>query len=353
VAPAFVPWRSRTRRHGNNNHNNKHDNNTKEGSMRVFVVGASGAIGTRLVPQLIGRGHEVIGTCRSPDKAERLRALGAEPVMLDALDARAVREAVATATPDAIVHQATALTDVRFSRNLDRAFAQTNRLRREGTDALLAAAREAGVRRFVAQSFANLRYARVGGPVKTEDDPLDPIPVKGMRETSAAMTYVDEAVTDAGGIALRYGNFYGAANDGLVEPVRKRQFPIVGDGGGVASFIHLDDAAAATVLALEHDGPAIYNIVDDEPAPVREWLPVLANALGAKPPRRIPVWLARLFAGEPGVVMGTDARGASNAKAKRELGWTLRYPSWRQGFAEVYSRPTVSTTMPIRTPERS
>jgi nucleoside-diphosphate-sugar epimerase len=321
--------------------------------MRVFVVGASGAIGTRLVPQLIDRGHEVIGTCRSPDNAERLRALGAEPAVLDALDARAVRDAVATAEPDAIVHQATALADVRFSKHLDRSFAQTNRLRREGTDALLAAAREAGVPRFVAQSFANFRYARVGGPVKTEDDPLDLTPVGGMGETAAAMRYLDQAVTDAGGIALRYGSFYGAPNDGLLEPVRKRQFPIVGDGGGVSSFVHLDDAAAATVLALEHDGPAIYNIVDDEPAPVREWLPVLANALGAKPPRHFPVWLARLFAGEPGVMLGTEARGASNAKAKRELGWTLRYPSWREGFAEAYAKPTASPATPIPKPARS
>jgi nucleoside-diphosphate-sugar epimerase len=314
--------------------------------MRVFVVGASGAIGTRLVPQLIERGHEVIGTYRSPDKVESLRALGARPVELDALDARAVRDAVRRARPDAIVHQGTALTGVSFSRNLDRTFAQTNRLRREGTDALLAVAREVGVSRLVAQSFANLRYARVGGSVKTEDDPLDETPVEGMSETSAAMRYLDEAVTNAGGIALRYGNFYGAANDGLIEPVRKRQFPIVGEGGGVSSFIHLDDAAAATVLALEHDGPAIYNIVDDEPAPVREWLPVLADALGAKPPRHVPVWLARLFAGEPGVVMGTEARGASNAKAKRELAWTPRYPTWRQGFAEVYaaSAPAVDGT---------
>jgi nucleoside-diphosphate-sugar epimerase len=307
--------------------------------MRIFVVGASGAIGTRLVPQLIERGHRVIGTARSSDKAARLRALGAEAVVLDALDARAVRETVAAAEPEAIVHQATALTGVTFSKDLDRSFAQTNRLRQEGTDALLAAAREVGVRRFVAQSFANMRYPRVGGPVKTEDDPLDETPVAGMTETAAAMRYLDEAVTAAGGIALRYGNFYGAHNDGLVWPVRKRQFPIVGDGEGVSSFIHLEDAAAATVLALENDGPAIYNIVDDEPAPVREWLPVLAEALGAKPPRHFPVWLARMFAGEPGVVMGTEARGASNAKAKRELGWTPRYPTWRQGFTKVYAEP--------------
>jgi nucleoside-diphosphate-sugar epimerase len=187
-----------------------------------------------------------------------------------------------------------------------------------------------------------MRYAREGGPVKTEEDPLDPAPLEGMRETMAALNYLEQAMTEAGGIALRYGGFYGAHDDALVEPVRKRRFPIVGDGGGFSSFIHLDDAAAATVLALEHEGPAIYNIVDDQPAPVREWLPVLANALGAKPPRNIPVWIAKVFAGEVGVMLGTEARGASNAKAKRELGWTPRYPSWRQGFADVYatsSRP--------------
>ena len=307
--------------------------------MKVFVAGASGAIGTRLVEQLIDRGHEVVGTYRSPANAERVRALGAEPVALDLLDPQAVREAVLQAEPDAIVHQATALTDIRFSRNMDRVFAPTNRLRTEGTDALLAAARAAGVSRFVAQSFASMRYAREGGPVKTEDDPLDPNTPAGLRESDAAMRYLDEVVTGAGGIALRYGVFYGAANDGLVEPVRKRQFPIAGDGGGVSSFIHLDDAAAATVLALEHDGPAIYNIVDDEPAAVREWLPVLASVLGAKPRRHVPVWLARVLAGDVAVLMGTASRGASNSKAKRELGWTLRYPSWRQGFAEVYGEP--------------
>jgi len=312
-------------------------NTETENTMRVFVAGASGAIATRLVPQLIERGHEVIGTFNSPGNDERLRALGAKPVALDLLDARAVRKAVLEAAPDAIVHQATALANLRFSRNFDRGFAATNRLRTEGTDALLAAAREAGVRRFAAQSFASYRYARVGGPVKTEDDPLDPTPAPAMRETDAAMRYLDQAVTDAGGIALRYGGFYGAPNDGLIKPVRKRQFPIVGDGAGVSSFIHLDDAAAATVLALEHDVAGIYNIVDDEPAPVREWLPVLANALGAKPPRHFPRWLARLFAGEAAVMMGTESRGASNAKAKRELGWELRYPSWRQGFAAAYA----------------
>jgi len=307
--------------------------------MRVLVVGASGAIGARLVPQLIDQGHEVTGTFRPARSAGRVRMLGAEPIALDLLDARAVRKAVFETEPEAIVHQATALAGVRFSRNLDRSFAPTNRLRTEGTEALLAAAREAGVRRFVAQSFASFRYAREGGPVKSEDDPLDPAPPAGARETSAAMRHLDRAVTDAGGIALRYGGFYGAPTDGLLELVRKRRFPVVGNGGGVSSFIHLDDAAAATTLALEHDRAGIYNIVDDEPAPVREWLPVLANALGAKPPRHIPRWLARLVAGEGAVMMGTESRGASNAKAKRELGWTLRYPTWRQGFTAAYGQP--------------
>ncbi|MGH3180917.1 MAG: NAD-dependent epimerase/dehydratase family protein [Streptosporangiaceae bacterium] len=307
--------------------------------MRVFVAGASGAIGAWLVPQLIDRGHEVIGTFRSAGNAERVRALGAEPVALDLLDARAVRQAVLDTGPEAIIHQATALADVRFGRSLDRSFAPTNRLRTEGTDALLAAAREAGVRRFVAQSFASYRYAREGGPVKAEDAPLDPSPPEMARQTNAAMRYLDQAVTDAGGIALRYGGFYGASNDGLVKPVRKRQFPVIGDGDGVSSFIHLDDAAAATVLALEHDLAGIYNIVDDEPAPMREWLPALASALGAKPPRHVPLWLAGLVAGKGMVMMAVGSRGASNAKAKRELGWTLRYPSWRQGFTAAYAQP--------------
>jgi nucleoside-diphosphate-sugar epimerase len=314
--------------------------------MRVFVAGASGAIGSRLVPQLIDAGHDVIGTHHSPASAERLRTLGAKPVLLELLDARAVRNAVLEAEPEAIVHQATALANAKWGRNFDKVFARTNELRTKGTDALLAAAREASVSRFVAQSFASMRYAREGGPVKTEEDPLDPSPLKATREAQAAMRYLDQTVTDAGGIALRYGGFYGAANDGLVEPVRKRQFPIVGDGGGIFSFIHLDDAAAATVLALEHDGPAIYNIVDDDPAPVRGWLPVLANALGAKPPRHVPVWLARLIGGELAVIIGTESHGASNAKAKRELGWTLRYPSWRQGFVAVYATQAASTSEP-------
>jgi nucleoside-diphosphate-sugar epimerase len=309
--------------------------------VRIFLAGAGGALGSRLVSQLIDAGHEVYGTHNSPASAERVRGLGATPVALDILDAGAVRRTVLEIQPDAIVHQATALSGAKFGRSLDRTFAATNRLRTEGTDALIAAAWDADVQRFVGQSFAPYRYAREGGPVKTEDDPLDPAPPKNTGETFAAMAHLEIAVTDFGGIALRYGGFYGAGNDGLVEPVRKRQYPIVGTGAGMMSFIHLDDAAAATVLALEHDGPAIYNIVDDEPASVRDWLPVLAEALGAGPPRRFPAWLARLVAGEAVVVMATQARGASNAKAKRELGWAPRYASWRQGFPAAYSSADV------------
>jgi nucleoside-diphosphate-sugar epimerase len=312
--------------------------------MRVFVVGASGAIGSRLVPQLLERGHEVVGTAASAENVDRIRTQGADAIVLDLLDPAAVRRAVRRAEPEAIVHEATALSGVKFSRNLDRSFAGTNRLRTEGIDNLLAAAQEAGVTRFVAQSVAYPRYAREGGPVKTEDDPLDPTPVAGMTEVMAAVTYLDRAVTQAGGIALRYGSLYGAFSDGLVEPVRKRRFPVVGDGGGVLSWVHFDDAAAATALAVEHGGSAIYNIVDDDPAPVREWLPALADALGAQPPRHIPVWLARLIGGEAAVVIGTEARGASNARAKRELGWTLRFPSWQQGFLEAYAKPARAGT---------
>jgi nucleoside-diphosphate-sugar epimerase len=299
---------------------------------------------------LIDRGHEVIGTATSPDRAKRVRGLRAEAIVLDLLDPRAVREAVLAAEPEAIVHEATALANRSDFKHFDRSFAQTNRLRTEGTDALLAAAREAGVRRFVAQSYASARYAREGGPVKSEDDPLEPNPPEAARESWEAMAYLDRVVTAAGGIALRYGVFYGEPDDKLVETVRKRLWPIVGNGGGVTSFIHLDDAAAATVLALDHEGTAIYNIVDDEPAPAREWLPEVARIVGAKPPRRFPTWLARLFAGETVVMMGTESRGASNDKAKRELGWTLRYPSWREGFADLYAKPTAATSAPRPVP---
>jgi nucleoside-diphosphate-sugar epimerase len=304
--------------------------------MRVFVTGATGAIGSRLVPQLIERGHEVVGTYHSPLRVIRLREMGAEPVGVDLFDAQAVRRAVLEAEPDAIAHEATALSKVFNLKNFDETFAETNRLRTEATDALLAAAREAGVERFVAQSYASVQYAREGGMVKSEEDPLERNPVPTMRRSLAAMQHLDRVVSAAGGVALRYGAFYGADNDGLIEPVRKRQYPIVGGGTGVTSFIHLDDAAAATVLALEGNRSGIYNIVDDEPAAASEWLPVLAETLGAKPPRHVPPWLARMLAGEAVVMMATESRGATNAKAKRELGLTLRYPSWREGFAATY-----------------
>jgi nucleoside-diphosphate-sugar epimerase len=304
-----------------------------------MVVGASGAIGVRLVAQLAGRGHEVTGTFLSPGRDARVRAAGGQPLALDVLDAAAVREAVGRLRPDAIVHQATALAAVKFTRNLDRGFAVTNRIRTEGTDNLLAAAQETGVRRFVAQSFASYRYLREGGPVKSEDDPLDPAPPAVAIKTTAAMAHLDEAVTAAGGVALRYGGFYGADNDGLAGPVRKRQYPLIGTGDGVFSFVHLDDAAAATVLALEQGATGIYNVTDDDPAPMREWLPALASALGAKPPRHAPLWLAALIAGPGLVAMNTGSRGASNARVRRELGWTPRFPSWRQGFPAVYGAP--------------
>jgi 2-alkyl-3-oxoalkanoate reductase len=308
--------------------------------MRVFVVGAGGAIGRHLVPQLAAAGHEVIGTFVSAGGDQRIRALGAEPVALDVLDAAAVRRAVREAHPDAIIHEATALANMRWSRSLDRSFARTNQIRTQGTDALLAAARGAGVRRFVAQSFASYRYAREGSWVKTEDDPLDPDPPAAARETNAAMAHLDQAVTAAGGITLRYGGFYGPGDNGFAGMVRKRQYPIIGAGDGVTSFIHLADAAAATVLALGHDGPAIYHVTDDEPAPMREWLPVLAEVLGAKRAWRVPSWLAGLIAGGAMAAMATQSRGADNTRAKKELGWTLRYPSWRQGFAAAYGPPS-------------
>jgi nucleoside-diphosphate-sugar epimerase len=315
----------------------------KEHPMKVFLAGATGALGRQLIAQLVGHGHEVTGMTRSQAKRDLIAALGATPVVADALDPDAVGEAVSVAEPEAIVHQLTALSGEIDMRDIDRAFAKTNRLRREGTDHLLSAARAVGTRRFVAQSFGGWPYAREGGPVKTEQDPLDPDPPKALREILDAIRYLEDAVVGAApieGIALRYGGFYGPGTSlGLrplgeqVEAVQKRRFPIVGSGGGVLSFIHIEDAATATVAALESARPGIYNIVDDEPAPARQWLPVLADAVGAKPPRRFPRWLGRILAGEALTTMMTEARGGSNAKAKRELGWQPRYASWRQGFA--------------------
>jgi nucleoside-diphosphate-sugar epimerase len=330
--------------------------------MRIFLAGATGALGARLVPLLVDAGHDVTGTTRTPVKAELLRAAGAEPVIADGLDRDAIVAAVVAARPDAIVHQLTALGDMSSLRDFDGAFALTNRLRTEGTENLLAGAREAGARRFVAQSFAGWPYARIGGPVKSEDDPLDPDPVPSMSRTLAAIRRLEQAVTEAGGIALRYGGFYGhgtgmARGGAQVEMIRKRRFPIVGDGGGVWSFVHIDDAAAATLAALERGTPgAIYNIVDDDPAPVREWLPALAAAAGAKPPRRLPRWLARVAAGESVATMMTETRGASNAKARRELGWAPAHPSWREGFrsalASCQKRAGLAPAAPSQTSPR-
>ena len=307
--------------------------------MRVFVAGATGAIGKQLMPRLVRAGHEVHGMTRSESKQAMLYELGAVPVVADALDPDQVAQAVGRARPDVIVHQLTAIGAVDM-RHFDRDFAQTNRLRTEGTDYLLSAGQAVGVRRFVAQGVGGYgAYARTGGPVKTEEDPLDPAPSREMRETLAAIRHLEEAVLGAQwteGIVLRYGTFYGpgtsmAPGEEQFELVRRRKFPLVG-GGGVWSFIHVADAAEATVAAIEHGSRGVYNVVDDDPAPVAEWLPALAQELSAKKPVRVPRFVGRLFAGEAGVVMMTELRGASNAKAKRELGWRPAHPSWRDGF---------------------
>ncbi len=317
--------------------------------MKIFVAGATGVLGRMLVPQLVAQGHEVVGMTRSTSKQDLVRSLGARPVVADALDPDAVAQAVASAEPEVIVHELTDLSgklSARDMRHPERApmAIMTNRLRSEGTDHLLAAGRAVGARRFVAQSFGAFRWARTGGPVLTEADPIDPNPPGAMRPALVGILHVERAVTSiewGEGLVLRYGGFYGpgtsvsrAPDAAFAAPVRKRRFPIVGDGGGVWSHVYIEDAATATAVAVERGEPGIYNIVDDEPAPVREWLPALASALGAKPPRRIPRWVARLAAGEMATVMMTESRGSSNAKAKRELGWQLRYPSWRQGFVQ-------------------
>jgi nucleoside-diphosphate-sugar epimerase len=310
--------------------------------MKVFVAGATGAIGRPLVAQLVKNGHEVTGMTRSESKQDLLRELGAHPVVADALDPDAIARAVAEAEPDVIVHQLTAIGAFNL-RRMEREFAATNRLRTEGTDHLLAAGRAMGVKRFVAQSFAPWPYARTGGQVKSEDAPLDTTPPAQIRTTLDAIKYLERAVTGADwteGIALRYGGFYGPGTSVSVNPpgeqvemVRARKLPLAGKGTAVFSFIHIEDAAAATVEAIEHGTRGVYNVVDDDPAPISEWLPALAKALGAKPPRRVPLFLARVAGGEAAAIMMTELRGASNTKAKRELGWRPRYPSWREGFA--------------------
>jgi len=320
--------------------------------MRVFVAGATGAIGKQLVPLLVDAGHEVHGMTRHESKRSMLHEMGAVPVVADALDPDQVAEAVGSAQPEVIVHQLTALAGWGM-RNLKRGAAQTNRLRTEGTDHLLSAGQAVGVRRFVAQSNYAV-YARTGGPVKGEEDPLDLAPPGKLGVGLAAMRHLEEAVLDASwteGIALRYGGFYGPGTNmtpggDLFEMVRKRRFPLIGGGGGVWSFIHIADAAEATLAAVEHGGRGVYNIVDDDPAPVAEWLPELTQMLNGKKPRRMPRFILRMFTGEGGVVMMTDARGASNAKAKRELGWSPAHPSWRQGFAAVSEETTQQRTSP-------
>ncbi len=311
--------------------------------MKVLVAGAAGAMGKQLLPRLAADGHEVVGMTRSAGKAGLVRELGAEPVIADPLDAEQVARVVAETEPEAIIHELTALSGSLSLRNVDRDFELTNRLRTEATDHLLSAGRAVGVRRFIAQSYAGWNYARSGGPVKSEEDPLDPEPVASMRSTLAAIRHLEDAVTGADwtvGIVLRYGGFYGpgtslAPGGENAEMIRHGKFPVIGDGAGVWSFVHIADAAEATVAALERGRPGIYNVVDDDPAPVREWLPTVASALGAKPPRHVPRWAGRLLAGQAVAVMMTEVRGASNEKAKRDLGWRPHHPSWRQGIAEA------------------
>ena len=305
--------------------------------MRVFVAGATGVVGQFLVPSLVAAGHEVTGTTRSTAKAATLQAAGATPIIVDGLDRQAVLDAVKTAQPEVIVHQMTALASMSSFRNFDKEFAVTNELRTRGTDYLLEAAQQAGTRRFIAQSFVGWNNSRTGGPVKTEDDPLDSDPVPSTRKSIAAIRHVDETVPGAvpEGLVLRYGPFYGhGASDNLLDAVRKRQMPVIGGGTGIWSFCEITDAAAATAAAVDRGAPGIYNIVDDDPAPVREWLPYLAECIGAKAPMHAPAWLGGLLAGQLVVSLMTRVRGSVNEKAKRELGWAPSYASWRDGFRD-------------------
>jgi nucleoside-diphosphate-sugar epimerase len=308
--------------------------------MRIFVAGATGAVGRRLVPKLVRAGHEVVGSTTSGRKVDALRQMGAEPVVMDALDATAVRAAVETARPEVVVHELTALNVEQNIKNPDQTFALTNRLRTEAVDHLIVAARAAGAKRFVSQSFTGWNNPRTGVAVKDETDGLDPDPVPATRKTMAAFVHLEKVTTEAadlGGIALRYGLFYGPgtgfAQDGeMVELVRKRKLPVVGGGTGVWSFVHIDDAATATMMAIEAGVPGVYNIVDNEPARVSEWLPYLAEVIGAKTPMKLPGWLAKPMLGEAGMSMMTKIRGSSNLKARTTLGWQPAFPSWRQGF---------------------
>ena len=314
--------------------------------MRILVAGATGAVGLQLVPQLIAAGHSVVGTTRTAAKAAIIQRMGAKPAIADGLDAPGIRAAVIAAKPDIIIDQMTDLAAVTDLRHFDRAFATTNRLRTQGTDFLLAAAREAGVKRFIAQSFCGWTYGRGGDATKTEADALDPDPPEELRRTLQAILHLEDAVTGSTnpeGIVLRYGSFYGPdtgmLSRAMIDQLRRRRVPLIGGGGGRWSFIHVEDAASATVAAIERGKPGeIYNIVDDDPAEVSEWLPTLATLVGARSPIRVPAWLGRLFAGEHLVSMMTEVGAGSNAKARQELGWQPAHPSWRQGFAEIANR---------------
>lgn len=329
-----------------------HGDPNQEKAMRIFVAGATGAIGRRLLPALVARGHQVTASTRSADKVELLRRLGATRIfVVDGLDGAAVGQAVAQAEPDAIIHQMTALAGRADLRHFDRWFARTNELRTRGTAHLLAAARAACVRRFVVQSYTGWTNASTGGAVKTEEDPLDPEPVKTQRETVAALRFLERAVdeTAVGGLVLRYGNLYGpGASDELAALVRKRRMPVIGDGAGVWSWIHLDDAASATAAALEGGLTGVYNVTDEEPAAVAEWLPYLADVLGAKPPLHLPIWAGRLAAGEVAVRWMTEGRGSSSAKLRNATDWRPRWRSWRDGFRCALGLEEASASVPAR-----
>jgi nucleoside-diphosphate-sugar epimerase len=308
--------------------------------MRVFVAGASGVIGRPLVRQLVAAGHDVAGMTSRESGLAAIREAGGEAVVCDALDADAVQDTVGAARPDVVISQLTRLPKEYDPRKID--YEPTNRARAEGGRNLIHAAKAAGARRFITQSIAFI-YAPEGGMVKDEQArPWTDAPEPFGSGAQATLGHEREALETPGleGIVLRYGQFYGPgtyyARDGnIAEQVRRRRFPIVGRGTAVFSFLHVDDAAGATVAALDRGAPDIYNVVDDDPAPLREWLPVYAEALGAKRPFRVPLFLARLAAGSFAAAFATQLRGATNAKAKRELGWQPRYPSWRTGFRDA------------------
>ncbi len=311
--------------------------------MRVLLAGATGAIGRRLVPALVGAGHDVTGTSRSKEGLDLIAAMGGRGVRMNALDAAEVGTVVAEAEPEVVIHQLTSIEAI-DPKDFDSSFEATIALRTKGIDHLVEASIGTGASRFIAQSFTGWTNQRTGGPIKTEEDPLDTDPAKSSVKTMAAIAYLESTVTTASrieGLVLRYGNLYGpgtgfAAGGDTYEAVQARKLPIVGGGAGVWSFVHVDDAAGATVNALNHGTTGLYNIVDDEPAPISEWLPAYAEAIGARPPRRVPAWLAKGSIGEQGVRLMTETRGSANAKAKDELDWQPQHPTWRDGFRNAH-----------------